>query len=125
MEAWLSFVVEEIQKECCLFEIEESQKKAIEEQFKFHEWKHDPRLDPEQVRAARATEVQRLTRYQAVTEISEEDYDGEAIPCRWVDDDSKDPTRSRIVCKTTMTARRKECSREHLTVSATRSGCTS
>lgn len=32
-------------------------------------------------------------------ELRQEDYDGETIDSRWVDDDSKDPMRSRIVCK--------------------------
>lgn len=81
------------------FEVDEKKKRQIEEDLRSHKWIFDSLLGPTLVGKGRTEEIQRLTRYGALGETKEEDWDGEVEDTRWVDDerDGGLRVRSRIV----------------------------
>ena len=81
------------------FEVSEEFAQEIRAQWAGHAWQFDPYFDPQEIDDSRGTEMVRLARYDSFAQLNADDYDGEIVECRWVDQERQVGLRSRIVCK--------------------------
>ena len=98
-EAFEALALEQVELFVGSFEVSDEFAEEIRNQWTGNSWQFDPYFDEKEIDDARCTEMVRLERYDSYKKISTDDYNGEIIEARWVDQERQVGLRSRICCK--------------------------